>query len=165
MSHGYHDTGIATVWAAAGVAVLMSALLVGLHIGAAITARHRAEAAADLGALAAAGRAALGTPTACARAVDIVSRTAGTVTRCELSGWEAVVEVEVPVPGTGLGPTVATGRARAGPASDPDRTGEVTDPGPLPRGAVRRMTNARAGPVPRPGPGDERSAVVAGRMG
>lgn len=112
------DAGLATVWAAAGVAVLMGALLVGLHLGAAIVARHRAEAAADLAALAAAGLGARGAPAACARAEDIASRMSGRISRCELSGWDAVVEVEIPVPGGLPGAGVATGRARAGPAPD-----------------------------------------------
>ena len=42
------DSGLATVWAAAAVAVLTTVLVACLHLGAAFLARHRAESAADL---------------------------------------------------------------------------------------------------------------------
>ncbi|MGH3615651.1 MAG: pilus assembly protein TadG-related protein, partial [Pseudonocardia sp.] len=51
------DAGIATVWAAVAVTAVLGLLLVGLDLGSVIAARHRAEAAADLAALAAAGHA------------------------------------------------------------------------------------------------------------
>ena len=137
-----HDEGIATVWAAAGTAVIMAALLLGLHLGAAVAARHRAEAAADLAALAAAGQAVHGAGTACRRAEVIAQQMGGKVIRCLLSGWDALVEVHVPVP-LALGGAEAVGRARAGPMepeppSTPSPTGRYT--------AYRRAGPARRRP-------------------
>jgi secretion/DNA translocation related TadE-like protein len=112
------DEGVATVWAATGIAVIMAALLLGLHIGAAIVARHRAEAAADLAALAAAGHAVHGTAAACRRAGEVATAMGGEVTQCGLDGWDALVEVRVAVPLALPGATDATGRARAGPVAE-----------------------------------------------
>lgn len=50
------DRGVATVWTASIVAVLVAVAVFVFWTGAAITTRHRAEAAADLAALAAASR-------------------------------------------------------------------------------------------------------------
>lgn len=111
--HG--DDGIATVWAAAGVAAIMATLLLGLHLGAAVTARHRAEAAADLAALAAAGDAVHGIGVACLKAKAIAEEMGGEVGRCLLLEWDALVEVHVRVPLALPGAGKAIGRARAGP--------------------------------------------------
>jgi hypothetical protein len=62
------DRGVATVWAAGVIAVLMSLTLFGLHLGGAMLARHHAESAADLAALAAAGSVIAGERQACSRA-------------------------------------------------------------------------------------------------
>ncbi len=112
-----HDDGIATVWAAAAVAVLIGVLAAVLDVAAAIGARHRAEAAADLAALAAAGSAVRGREVACARAGDAATGTGGRLALCRLRGWEAVVEVQVDVRLSLLGGAVVRGRARAGPAN------------------------------------------------
>ncbi|MHA6628272.1 Rv3654c family TadE-like protein [Pseudonocardia sichuanensis] len=117
--HPPHDRGIATVWAAAGIAVLMTVMVLALHLGAAVHARHRAEAAADLAALAAAGMAVQGSAPACARAAEIATAMGATVTTCGLAGWDALVEVGVPVPLALPGLGTATGRARAGPVDGP----------------------------------------------
>jgi len=42
---------VATVWAAAAIAVLVSMAVFGLHLGEAVIVRHQAESAADLAAL------------------------------------------------------------------------------------------------------------------
>ncbi|MDN5934535.1 MAG: flp pilus-assembly TadE/G-like family protein, partial [Pseudonocardia sp.] len=109
------DAGFATVWAAGAVAVLMGLLLIGIELGAAVAARHRAEAAADLAALAAAGHAVHGAAAACARAAGIAEQMDARIRTCRLDGWEALVEVEAALRLAMLGPTAATGRARAGP--------------------------------------------------
>jgi secretion/DNA translocation related TadE-like protein len=110
-----HDRGSATVWAAVGVSVIMTVFVVGLHLGAAVIARHRAEAAADLAALAAAGVAVEGPEAACRRAGEVAGAMGGTLTSCRLSGWDALVEVRVPVALAAPGIDTAAGRARAGP--------------------------------------------------
>ena len=116
------DAGLATVWAAGAVAVLVGAVMIGLHIGAAVLARHRAESAADLAALAAARLAAEGTERACGRAGEIATAAGTRVVLCRLSGWEALIEVEAPVGIALTGPGTAAGRARAGPVDDPVAT-------------------------------------------
>ena len=109
------DDGVATVWAAAAVAVLTTVLAVCLHLGAALLGRHRAESAADLAALAAAQEAVRGEALACRRAAEIAASAGGAVVRCRLVGWSALVEVRVPVPFALPGLDVASGQAMAGP--------------------------------------------------
>ncbi|HEY2100552.1 MAG TPA: pilus assembly protein TadG-related protein, partial [Pseudonocardia sp.] len=48
------DRGVATLWAAGAMSVVLAVMVVGINLGAAASSRHRAEAAADLAALAAA---------------------------------------------------------------------------------------------------------------
>jgi secretion/DNA translocation related TadE-like protein len=130
------ESGVAAVWAATAVSVLMAVLLVGLDLGGAVAGRHRAAAAADLAALAAAGHAIHGTGPACDRARRLAEQMGGRLAVCRLVGWEALVEVHVEVGTTlpGIGPAI--GRARAGPAP----AGVAEEPGP----------SRRAGPIPRP---------------
>ena len=111
---GATDSGVATVWAASAVAVLTVVLVACLHLGAALLARHRAESAADLAALAAAREAVRGEAPACLRAAQIATATGGEVVRCRLVGWTALVEVRVSGPFALPGLTTASGRAAAG---------------------------------------------------
>jgi secretion/DNA translocation related TadE-like protein len=126
------DGGFATVWAAAAVGVLVVALVLGLHLGSAVVARHRAESAADLAALAGAADAVLGRAAACDRAGRIAAAGGAELTACALAGWDVLVEVRTPIPfrlDAALGtPPVATARARAGPV-DPDGA-DPADPDP-----------------------------------
>ncbi|MCO1595533.1 helicase [Micromonospora sp. RHAY321] len=106
-----------------GATVLLLALglvfvLVGTF-GAAVTATamaaQRAAVAADLGALAGAGRAFDGDTAACAFAADIAGRNGGRLADCRLDGLDVLVTVEVtvtPLPGL---TRVAASTARAGP--------------------------------------------------
>lgn len=111
------DRGIATVWAAGVIAAVLAVMAVGVNLGAAASSRHRAEAAADLAALAAASHAGDTEPAACAYAARVVDGMAARLVSCRLAGWEAAVEVEV-APPLSLGRWgVARGRARAGPVS------------------------------------------------
>lgn len=116
--HDRHDDrGVATVWAATAVAVLIAVLAAMLDLAGATAVRHRAEAAADLAALAAAGHAQDGGEAACARATQIAASGGARVVLCRLRGWEAVVEVEMGVRLSLLGATTVRGRARAGPVA------------------------------------------------
>jgi secretion/DNA translocation related TadE-like protein len=110
------DSGVATVWAAGAVAVLLVVLLGALHLGSAVVARHRAESAADLAALAAAARAVEGEERACAAARAVAVRAGADVLGCRLVGWDALVEAGTALPFGLPGAEAATGRARAGPA-------------------------------------------------
>jgi secretion/DNA translocation related TadE-like protein len=111
-----NERGSATVWVLA-LAALLAVLggAVGL-VGAAVVARHRATGAADLAALAGAGRAVVGDARPCSAASLIASADGAVVDACTVRPG-AVVEVHVHVV-VRLGPlgwSEAHARARAGP--------------------------------------------------
>lgn len=108
---GAADRGSGSVLVIALVAVsVVLAGVVGLMAGVQ-TARARAQAAADLGALAGAHRLLVGAGDACARAREVVERNGATLVRCEEVGAGAVaVRTVVPSPVGG-----AAAAARAGP--------------------------------------------------
>lgn len=109
------DRGSATVLVLALVAVLTAVAALLTAGGALVVARHQADSAADLAALAAAARALDGTPAAC-RAAGQVARTGGAaLTGCRLLGEVAVVTVEVEPPGGLASLGTARTTARAGP--------------------------------------------------
>jgi secretion/DNA translocation related TadE-like protein len=118
------DAGSATIWLVSLLCVVGLAAVAALGVAGAIAARHRAEAAADLAALAAAGRLLLDPGEACAQAAAIASAQGATLQSCAIRADaqedSVVVEVSVPSPGDlipGLPP--ARARARAGPVSAP----------------------------------------------
>jgi secretion/DNA translocation related TadE-like protein len=110
------DSGIATIWAAGVVTVLVAMVVFGLDLAAATSGRHRAEAAADLAALAAASHVLDGEQVACAYAARVVHGMAARLVGCRVDGWDALVETEVTPALTLPGVRDARGRARAGPA-------------------------------------------------
>jgi secretion/DNA translocation related TadE-like protein len=110
------DRGSATVWLAGLAALIGLTVTVGTVHGAGVLARHRAETAADLAALAGAVRAADGLTGACPTAAQVALRNGGSLTACEESGGDVQVEVSAPVRLGRLGVLTATARARAGPA-------------------------------------------------
>ena len=106
------DAGVATVFVCLTCALLLVFTGIGLHLGAATVARHRAEAAADLGALAGAAAVLTGSP--CDRAGELVRQNAADLVSCTQEGLDVRVRVRVEVPFAGLG-AAAEGQARAGP--------------------------------------------------
>jgi secretion/DNA translocation related TadE-like protein len=92
--------GIGSVVVALGIAATL--------VGAAVTNRHRAQVAADLGALAGARYVVEGAGTACGRAGEIVAANRGRLVDCRLDGLDLLVTVAV-------GPARAA--ARAGPVT------------------------------------------------
>jgi secretion/DNA translocation related TadE-like protein len=109
------EIGSATVWVlAVGLVFALLAAAVAVA-GAAVVARHRAQSAADLAALAAALVALDGEQAACARAEQVTSRNGARLVACRLEGLDVVVTVEV---SAGLGD-------RAGPAEASARAGPV----------------------------------------
>lgn len=130
---GHGDAGVATVWAAIAVAALLT-LSGGLFwLGGAMNARHRAAGAADLAALAAAGRAQAGTAEACDRARFVAERMGARVRECRLLAWDALVQVEIDLPGPAAAFGAAAARARAGPVQPvgqvvPGRPGDAPAP-------------------------------------
>jgi secretion/DNA translocation related TadE-like protein len=119
------DRGSASVWLLCAGLVVLSFGLTGALAAAAATGRHRAQAAADLGALAGARYAVDGEPTACARAAAIVAANGARVAGCRLDGLDLVVTAEVPVAGVGT----ARGVARAGPVGEAAGHSAVREPG------------------------------------
>lgn len=111
-----HERGSATLLAAAMVAVLVAAGLGGVAVGSAVIARHRAQSVADLGALAAAGRLALGENAACASAAAIAQRMGASIASCTVEDLDVVVSVRHAARLGRWGVGTAHAAARAGPA-------------------------------------------------
>lgn len=109
------ERGSATVVGVGAVLAFLAVFAVALQFGAAVVTRHRAEAAADLAALAAAANATSGAATACAAAKRVTDGMAARVASCELYGWEASVVVEAEPPGVLARYGTARVTARAGP--------------------------------------------------
>jgi secretion/DNA translocation related TadE-like protein len=83
-----------------------------MTVGGAILARHRAQAAADFGALAGAVRATGGSAVACSRARELVVANGARMVSCEVDGLDVIIHTELDARG-GFG--TARGAARAGP--------------------------------------------------
>jgi secretion/DNA translocation related TadE-like protein len=105
------------VVAAAMIAALLAITGGGVYLGSAVVARHRAQAAADLAALAAAARLAAGPETACAQAQAVAREMRVSTAGCAVDDLDVVVTIEVPLAVGGWGPAQAA--ARAGPAENP----------------------------------------------
>ncbi|MFF2086681.1 Rv3654c family TadE-like protein [Nocardia sp. NPDC058176] len=112
------DTGGATAFACIALAALIALTLLIGQVGVAIAARHRAQAAADLGALAAAGVLVEGTEAGCAEAAELARRMGARVARCVVEHWDVVVTVEVTVALGIIGKRTVGVAARAGPVDE-----------------------------------------------
>lgn len=93
------------------MAMLLAVTVGGCHIGSAVIARHRAQAAADLSALAAAAGLPEGVGAACRRASVIAGAMRAGVVDCAVDDLDVVVTVQA-------GPARAA--ARAGPVDEPN---------------------------------------------
>lgn len=114
------DRGSGTVWMLALIGLTWSVAVVAMAVGGVRAARHRAYAAADLAALAAAGHAADGRQSACRLAASVARDAGGRLRRCVLHGRVSDVVVTSPVrPVLPVGRLTATARARAGPEAAP----------------------------------------------
>src|SRR5690606_26794558 len=89
------ERGSATVWAVALMALLMAVAVVFTYAGLARVARHRAQSAADLSALAAARLALEGEERACSVARSLARMNRSILDHCSVR--ESVAEVEVTV--------------------------------------------------------------------
>jgi secretion/DNA translocation related TadE-like protein len=94
-----------------GLLILLGSLGV-MTVGSAILARHRAQAAADFGALAGALQAASGPAVACSRARELVVANGARMVSCEVEGLDVIITTEADAVG-GIG--TARAAARAGP--------------------------------------------------
>jgi secretion/DNA translocation related TadE-like protein len=98
------------------VAVLLCVTGAGAYVGSAVVARHRAQAAADLAALAGAARIPAGVSAACTRATAVARQMRADSVQCEAADdLDVVVIVQVAVVFAGW----ARAAARAGPVSEP----------------------------------------------
>ncbi|MCV7245250.1 helicase [Mycobacterium mantenii] len=95
------------------VVVLLTATGAGAYLGSAVVARHRAQAVADLAALAAAARLSSGGAAACAVAAGVARRMRVDDIRCVVDGLDVVITARVAVAFGGA----ARAAARAGPAT------------------------------------------------
>lgn len=95
------------------VAVLVVIMMGGIRVGSAVVARHRAQAAADLAALAAAQRLPAGLTGACSSAEALAAAMGAVLEQCSVDGLDVVLSVGV----TGAAPLGgrAEAWARAGP--------------------------------------------------
>jgi secretion/DNA translocation related TadE-like protein len=111
------ERGSATVWVLALSGVVAVVGVAAVLVGVAVGVRHRAAAAADFAALAAASQAVQGLAGGCSRAAEIAAANGAELTNCTI-GPEGVAQVAVSVPVElgRLGRHAATARARAGPA-------------------------------------------------
>jgi secretion/DNA translocation related TadE-like protein len=94
------------------VVVLLLLTGAGAYLGSVVVARHRAQAAADLAALAAASRLPSGAAAACGRASAVAREMRVGDAECRVDGLDVVVTVQVAVAFAGA----ARAAARAGPA-------------------------------------------------
>ncbi|GAA3164611.1 hypothetical protein GCM10010466_64410 [Planomonospora alba] len=120
------ERGSATIWVIGVVAVLFTAVAAVVFAGTVRVARHRAQTAADLGALAAARLVFSDPGRACARAAPLVAENGAGLVGCSASG-DGIVAVQVAVrfslPVMRSGEVRA--RARAGPVFVADSTGRA----------------------------------------
>ena len=163
------DRGAATVWTAFAACALCVVFGAVLALGQAVAARHRAGAAADLAALAAAGRVLWGEQDACAAAARVAAAQGATLVRCHVREDIADVTTRVAHP-----PWTPESRARAGPPTVPpsptSRTSPVVPPSPTgrtspvvpptPTGGTSR--DAPPSPIGRTSPADPISPVGLG---
>lgn len=98
------------------LALLATAILV-VQFTAVVASRHRAQAAADLAALAAAGALTSGYATACEAAADLAAEMGAHVQDCVVDGWDATVTVGSPTWLGGFGLRDVRAVARAGPVA------------------------------------------------
>jgi secretion/DNA translocation related TadE-like protein len=115
VSGSRRDAGSATLWVVTAMAVVLGVAAASGSVGVVTVERHRADAAADAAALAAAGHVVAGPGSACAAAAAIARTDGAALTRCGLDGADAQVEVAVSLPGILRRFGRAVGHARAGP--------------------------------------------------
>jgi len=112
---GLDDQGSATIWVLAAMSVVLLAGFAGIALGAAVLARHRAENAADLAAVAGATALVSGSGAPCAAAAALVHANGGQLVSCSVLIDDVVVSVRVAPVGLPARWGSAEARARAGP--------------------------------------------------
>lgn len=98
------------------IAALLTITVAVVYVGSVVVVRHRAQAAADLAALAAAGRLVDGAASACASASVVARAMQTTVRECTIVDLDVVVTVEAPAALGRFATAPIRVSARAGPA-------------------------------------------------
>lgn len=109
------DRGAASVLASFAILTLLVVAALIVQVGSVVATRHKAQSAADLAALAAAGALDRGNPSACAAAETIARRMAVDVDECVVEEWDAIVTVSARVELSTFGMKEVRAVARAGP--------------------------------------------------
>ncbi|KQU55195.1 pilus assembly protein TadE [Rhodococcus sp. Leaf278] len=109
------DEGGATVLAALTMSALITVVVMVIHVGSAVGARHQAQSAADLAALAGAGALDRGVADACESARGLAVRMGTQLRECTIDEWDVIVTVGQPVFLGRFGMSDAIATARAGP--------------------------------------------------
>ena len=109
------DEGGATVLAALAMSALIVVVVMVIHVGSAVGARHQAQSAADLAALAGAGSLDRGMGDACETARGLAGRMGTVLRECTIADWDVIVTVGQPVFLGRFGMSDAIASARAGP--------------------------------------------------
>ncbi|WP_415972726.1 Rv3654c family TadE-like protein [Rhodococcus sp. 077-4] len=109
------DEGGATVLAALAMSALIVVVVMVIHVGSAVGARHQAQSAADLAALAGAGALDRGVADACETARVLAGRMETRLRECTVDDWDVIVTVGQPVFLGRFGMSDAIASARAGP--------------------------------------------------
>ncbi|MFF0531478.1 Rv3654c family TadE-like protein [Nocardia amikacinitolerans] len=115
---GQGEWGGATVFACVALVGLIAAALSIGQVGAVVVARHRAQAGADLAALAAAGALGGGVEAGCAAGEKVARRMGARISECRIDGWDATVTVARNVPMGLFGARTVHAIARAGPVEE-----------------------------------------------
>ncbi|MEU8268782.1 Rv3654c family TadE-like protein [Sphaerisporangium sp. NPDC049002] len=111
----FGERGAAAVWVVGLMVLIWFLAATVLFVGAARIARHRAQSAADLSALAAAVQALAAPEKACGRARALAETNHASITRCVVRAGVVDVRVAVRLVLPGLGERPAVAESRAGP--------------------------------------------------
>ncbi|WP_227984783.1 Rv3654c family TadE-like protein [Nocardia spumae] len=114
--------GSATVTACLALTALLLVTILIAQFAGVVCARHQAQSAADLAALAAARALDSGSEAACGRADSMVRRMRMRVRTCSIQDWDVTLTVETAVSPTLLGRRSVVAIARAGPGSAVERS-------------------------------------------
>lgn len=142
------DRGSATIVGCFLMAALVVVTATLVHIGSAVASRHRAQAAADLAALAVAVALDRGSGRACEQAERIATRMRVRVRECSVDGWDAVVEVAAEVTSALPAKGEAVAIARAGPAGQGSSASAVRT---APSSAIAPALSSGSLPLPHLG--------------
>lgn len=112
---GAQDSGVASVVACLAVSGLLATTILATQVGGVVTARHRAQAAADLAVLAGAGALDRGTQAGCQAAAVIAQRMRTRLSECRAAGWNMQIVVTAQPLSMPLPIDEVRAKARAGP--------------------------------------------------